>query len=97
MFTVLLRIQPIALVAWGRTLQLSTVSSPDVCDWLENTTSTRNKSGGPSRKYDLLLTRSAEQHLQQHAHPEEDSAKMKVWRLNGQLCWFCSFPVVNSK
>ncbi|TKS81327.1 hypothetical protein D9C73_015432 [Collichthys lucidus] len=68
---------PIALVAWGRTLQLSTVSSPDVCDWLENTTSTRNKSGGPSRKYDLLLTRSAEQHLQQHAHPEEHSAKTK--------------------
>ncbi|XP_070762173.1 uncharacterized protein tp53i13 [Enoplosus armatus] len=70
---------PIALVSWGRTLQLSTVASSEVCDWLETTTSTTNKLGGmnQSRKYNLLLTWSAEQHRQQLAHPEERSSQMK--------------------
>ncbi|XP_044057339.1 uncharacterized protein tp53i13 isoform X2 [Siniperca chuatsi] len=70
---------PIALVSWGRTLELFTVASLDVCDWLETTTSTRKKFGGvsQSRKYNLLLTWSSEQHRQQHAHPGEHSAKMK--------------------
>lgn len=89
----LLCAQPIALVSWGRTLELSTVASSDVCDWLETTTSARNTFGGvsQSRKYDLLLTWSAEQHRQQHAHPEEHSAKMKVRRPDWWLCWFCLF------
>ncbi|XP_070684891.1 uncharacterized protein tp53i13 isoform X1 [Pempheris klunzingeri] len=72
--------KPIALVSWGRTLELSTAASSDVCRWLETTTSTRNTFGGVSQsgKYNLLLTWSAEQHQQQqHAHPEEPSAKMK--------------------
>ncbi|XP_045929926.1 uncharacterized protein tp53i13 [Micropterus dolomieu] len=70
---------PIALVSWGRTLELSTVASTEVCDWLETTTSTRNECGGmsQSRKYNLLLTWSAEQHRERHAHPEKHSAKMK--------------------
>lgn len=73
---VLLCVQPIALVSWGRTLELSTVASSDVCDWLETTTSSTNKfdAVSQSRKYNLLLTWSAEQ-------PEELSAKMKVRRL----------------
>lgn len=72
--------QPIALVSWGRTLELSTAASSEVCDWLETTTSTTNKSGGASdsRKYNLLLTRSAEQPQQQQAYSEEQAAKMKV-------------------
>uniref|UniRef100_A0A671X7L3 Tumor protein p53-inducible protein 13 n=1 Tax=Sparus aurata TaxID=8175 RepID=A0A671X7L3_SPAAU len=63
---------PIALVSWGRTLELSTVAAPDVCDWLESTTSSRNKfdAVSQSRKYNLLLTWSAEQ-------PEELRAKTK--------------------
>lgn len=49
-------------MSWGRTLELSTVASPDVCDWLETTTSPRTTSAGASRSrtYDLLLTWSAQ-------------------------------------
>ncbi|XP_059186415.1 uncharacterized protein tp53i13 [Centropristis striata] len=70
---------PIALVSWAHTLELSTVASSDVCDWLETQTSTRNKFGGVSQimKYNLLLSWSAEQHQQKHARPEEHAAKMK--------------------
>lgn len=71
---------PIALVSWGRTLELSSVASSDVCDWLETTTSTRKKFGSvsPSRTYNLLLTRSAEQHRRQHGRQEEHATYMKV-------------------
>ncbi|XP_042342591.1 uncharacterized protein tp53i13 [Plectropomus leopardus] len=70
---------PIAIVSWGHTLELPTVASSDVCSWLETTTSERNVFGGlsQSRKYNLLLTWSAEQHQQQHAHPEEHPAEIK--------------------
>ncbi|KAM7399640.1 hypothetical protein PAMP_018891 [Pampus punctatissimus] len=70
---------PIALVSWGRTLELSTVASLDICDWLQTTTTTRNKFSVVSqkRKYNLLLTWSAEQHRQQHTHPDEHSTKIK--------------------
>ncbi|KAF1393776.1 hypothetical protein PFLUV_G00019560 [Perca fluviatilis] len=70
---------PVALVSWGHTLELSTVASSDVCDWLETTTNATKQFGGVSQssKYNLLLTWSAEQ---QHAHPEERSAKMKSLR-----------------
>lgn len=70
---------PIALVSWGHTLELSTVTSSDICDWLETTTSTTNAFVGmsQSRRYNLLLTWSAEQHRQQHAHLKEHSAKIK--------------------
>ncbi|XP_031150810.1 tumor protein p53-inducible protein 13 isoform X2 [Sander lucioperca] len=73
---------PIALVSWGHTLELSTVASSDVCDWLETTTNTTKQFGGvsQSRKYNLLLIWSAEQHRQQHAHPDEHGAKMKSLR-----------------
>ncbi|XP_041796818.1 tumor protein p53-inducible protein 13 [Chelmon rostratus] len=69
---------PVALVSWGRTLELSTVASSDVCDWLETTTPARNEFGGVSlsRMYNLLLTRSAE-HQQQRAHPEDHPGNMK--------------------
>ncbi|XP_063762800.1 uncharacterized protein tp53i13 [Eleginops maclovinus] len=71
--------RPIALVSWGHTLELSTAASSDICDWLETTASTRNTFGGVSQswKYNLLLTRSAEQHRQQRALPGEHSAKLK--------------------
>nr|XP_046244552.1 uncharacterized protein tp53i13 isoform X2 [Scatophagus argus] len=71
--------RPIALVSWGRTLELSTTASSDICDWLEATASTSSRFDGvsQSRKYNLLLIWSAEQRWQQHAHPEENSAKMK--------------------
>ncbi|XP_068441747.1 uncharacterized protein tp53i13 [Clinocottus analis] len=71
---------PVAFVSWGRTLELSTAASPDVHGWLETTASARRKEVAgvnQSRKYNLLLTRSAEQQRQQHAHPEEHAAKMK--------------------
>ncbi|TNN37616.1 hypothetical protein EYF80_052218 [Liparis tanakae] len=64
---------PVAFVSWGRTLELATAASPDVYGWLETTASTRRTKGvGVSRsgKYNLLLTRSAEQHRQQRPHPE---------------------------
>lgn len=82
----MLCVQPIALVSWGRTLELSTVAAPDVCDWLESTTSSRNKfdAVSQSRKYNLLLTWSAEQ-------PEELRAKTKVWRLELRGVNYSSF------
>ncbi|CAB1417987.1 unnamed protein product [Pleuronectes platessa] len=70
---------PIALVSWGRTLELSTVASSDVCDWLETLTTTGNELNGVNhfRKYDLLLARPAKLHRLQHTHPEEHSTRMK--------------------
>lgn len=67
---------PVALVSWGRTLELSSVASLDVCDWLETTSSTRTDPGGvnPSRTYNLLLTRPAKQHPDV---PEEHATNMK--------------------
>lgn len=63
-------------MSWGRTLELSTLASPDVCDWLEATTSARKTSAGASgsRKYNLLLTRSSEEHGQRRG--DGPSAKM---------------------
>lgn len=60
---------PIALVSWAHTLELSSVASLDICDWLETTTTTKNNSDGvsQSRKYNLLLT-----------WPAERSTNMKV-------------------
>ncbi|XP_023206821.1 tumor protein p53-inducible protein 13 [Xiphophorus maculatus] len=60
------RDMPIALVSWGRTLELTTVASSEVCDWLQATQATRGKvdKRTQTRKYNLLLTRSAAlQHL----------------------------------
>ncbi|KAM4628084.1 uncharacterized protein tp53i13 [Polymixia lowei] len=73
----------VALVSWGRTLELSTVATSDVCDWLERTT-TGSMPGDVSqtRKYNLLLTRPAEhrwsgEQEHQHTHPEKHSTKTK--------------------
>lgn len=56
-------VQPIALVTWGRTLEVSAVASPDVCDWLQSTTATRNGHSDVKhiREYNLLLTKPAKQ------------------------------------
>uniref|UniRef100_A0AAQ4NRK6 Tumor protein p53-inducible protein 13 n=1 Tax=Gasterosteus aculeatus aculeatus TaxID=481459 RepID=A0AAQ4NRK6_GASAC len=66
---------PIALVSWGRTLELSTAASSDICGWLETTASGRRRpvDEGQSRGYDLLLTRSAER---RRANPEGSSANV---------------------
>lgn len=62
-------------MSWGRTLELSTAASFEICDWLESLTSTNKTAGGTAqgRKYNLLLTRSAEEPLQQRGG--EPSAK----------------------
>ncbi|XP_029373343.1 uncharacterized protein tp53i13 isoform X2 [Echeneis naucrates] len=72
-------LHPIALISWGRTLELSTVASPDTCEALAITSATRNKFNGVNhvRKYNLLLTRPAKQHRQQHTQPEEHSTNNK--------------------
>ncbi|XP_077421122.1 tumor protein p53-inducible protein 13 isoform X2 [Vanacampus margaritifer] len=58
---------PIALVSWGRTLELSTAASSDVCDWLQNATTSSNQISG---KYNFLLTCPAEQHGQKRTRRE---------------------------
>ncbi|XP_077397204.1 uncharacterized protein tp53i13 [Festucalex cinctus] len=58
---------PVALVSWGRTLELSTAASSDVCDWLQSTTTSSNQIGG---KYNFLLTREAKQHGQKRTRWE---------------------------
>ncbi|XP_074536506.1 uncharacterized protein tp53i13 [Halichoeres trimaculatus] len=64
---------PIALVSWGRTLELSTSATLEVCDWLEMTASTENKPAdlSRSRNYNLFLTRSAETHRKRSAEFKE--------------------------
>lgn len=55
--------RPIALVSWGRTLEVSTAASSEICDWL-NTTSSRKTNAeemAHEHQYNLLLTRSADQ------------------------------------
>lgn len=57
------RKRPIALVSWGRTLEVSTAASFEICDWL-NTTSSRKTNAeemAHEHHYNLLLTRSVEQ------------------------------------
>ncbi|KAM9317627.1 uncharacterized protein tp53i13 [Pholidichthys leucotaenia] len=60
---------PVALVSWGRTLELSTVASSDICVWLDHTQTARRKPDGVGqmRRYNLLLVWSAEQH--RHERP----------------------------
>lgn len=54
--------RPIALVSWGRTLEVSTASSPEICDWLNRTSSSKTNAGQTHKyPYNLFLTRSAEQ------------------------------------
>ncbi|XP_062328837.1 tumor protein p53-inducible protein 13 isoform X1 [Osmerus eperlanus] len=59
-----------AVVSWGRTLELSSVTGSEVCDWLEATAS--GVSPGDvvmSQRYSLLLTRPAVPHHEQdHGH-----------------------------
>ncbi|KAK7882519.1 hypothetical protein WMY93_028693 [Mugilogobius chulae] len=57
------RNRPIALVSWGRTLEISTVASSEICDWLNATTSKQPKPAELRYKsqYNLLLTRSENQ------------------------------------
>lgn len=57
------RNRPIALVSWGRTLEMSTVASLEICSWLDTTSSTKANAAemAHKHKYNLLLTRSAKQ------------------------------------
>ncbi|XP_029028107.1 uncharacterized protein tp53i13 isoform X2 [Betta splendens] len=69
---------PIALVSWGRTLELSTAASLDVCVWLEATTSTEMNLDEEMhrRSYNLLLVWPAEQ--RQLTHWEKNSTHVKA-------------------
>ncbi|XP_061924045.1 uncharacterized protein tp53i13 isoform X1 [Entelurus aequoreus] len=69
---------PIALVSWGRTLELSTAASLDVCHWLQSTMTTSERIRG---KYNLLLTLSSEQ---KHTHGKEGQTEPK--ESVGQCC-----------
>ncbi|XP_055752251.1 uncharacterized protein LOC129832309 isoform X1 [Salvelinus fontinalis] len=61
--------RPLALVSWGRTLELSQVTTPEVCDWLQLTAAHGNSGDvGPNRKYNLLLTHPADH---KHAYPKK--------------------------
>ncbi|XP_061576487.1 uncharacterized protein tp53i13 [Cololabis saira] len=55
---------PVALVSWGRTLQLTTAASAEICAWLQATQARGNAFAGTTqtRKYNLLLIRSAGLH-----------------------------------
>ena len=59
-------VQRLALVSWGRTLELSTIHTSAVCDWLEAVeaavTGTNPNDLAATRNYSLLLIRPAEQH-----------------------------------
>ncbi|KAL2096108.1 hypothetical protein ACEWY4_008256 [Coilia grayii] len=58
------RHRPLALVSWGRTLEMSHVTSPEVCDWLVSVSVESWQHSRPWRRrgeryYNLLLTHSA--------------------------------------
>lgn len=76
-----------ALVSWGRTLELSTAASPDVCHWLETTTSAGETSAGASGsgKYNLLLTRSAEK----RGPHQGDGAPNDIWAHPQETAGLC--------
>ncbi|CAL8360966.1 unnamed protein product [Merluccius merluccius] len=66
----------VALVSWGRTLELSTGLTSSVCDWLESVAAAvagiNPDDVVATRKYSLLLIRPAEQHavLAKQAHAD---------------------------
>ncbi|XP_029923394.1 uncharacterized protein tp53i13 [Myripristis murdjan] len=89
---------PVALVSWGRTLELPTVATSDICSWLETTTTTGSRYGDvwQTRKYDLLLTWPAEKHLsrkreQQYMHLQTTETKESV----RQCCEQTLFPLLD--
>ncbi|XP_017550395.1 tumor protein p53-inducible protein 13 [Pygocentrus nattereri] len=52
--------RPFALASWGRTLEMSHVTSSGVCEWLLAAFSSLNQSVGSQRpKYSLFLTKAA--------------------------------------
>ncbi|XP_063350271.1 uncharacterized protein tp53i13 [Pelmatolapia mariae] len=71
---------PVAFVSWGRTLELSTAASLDVCDWLEvnhrgQTSRKESDAVTQMRKYALLLTWSAELHQLEQTTKMKDSLR----------------------
>ncbi|XP_041731334.2 uncharacterized protein tp53i13 isoform X1 [Coregonus clupeaformis] len=65
--------RPLALVSWGRTLELSHVTTLEVCDWLQLTAAHDNRGDvGQSRQYNLLLTHPADH---KHAYPKQKSLR----------------------
>lgn len=55
--------KPYALVSWGRTLEISHVTSSGVCEWLHSTSSSLNLTKETQRpKYSLYLTKAAPEH-----------------------------------
>uniref|UniRef100_A0AAZ3QQY0 Tumor protein p53-inducible protein 13 n=1 Tax=Oncorhynchus tshawytscha TaxID=74940 RepID=A0AAZ3QQY0_ONCTS len=66
-------LQPLALVSWGRTLELSHVTTSEVCDWLQSTAAHGNRGDvDQSRQYNLLLTHPADH---KHAYPKQKSLR----------------------
>ncbi|KAJ7990254.1 hypothetical protein DPEC_G00298420 [Dallia pectoralis] len=62
-------LRPVVLVRWGRSLELSHVTAPEVCDWLQSTVTSGNRAEeSQSRKYNLLLIRATNH---RHADPEQ--------------------------
>ncbi|XP_033833021.1 uncharacterized protein tp53i13 [Periophthalmus magnuspinnatus] len=55
--------RPFALASWGRTLEVSTLVSSQICDWLNGTSSNKPEAAERRREkhYNLLLTRSEDQ------------------------------------
>lgn len=55
--------QPLALVSWGRTLEMSHVTAPEVCDWLVSVSAKLRQPGDTERRwgkrYSLLLTHAS--------------------------------------
>uniref|UniRef100_A0A4W5Q6Q5 Tumor protein p53 inducible protein 13 n=1 Tax=Hucho hucho TaxID=62062 RepID=A0A4W5Q6Q5_9TELE len=65
--------RPLALVSWGRTLELSHVTTSEVCDWLQLTAAHGNRGDvDQSRQYNLLLTHPAGH---KHAYPKQKSLR----------------------
>ncbi|KAG5269531.1 hypothetical protein AALO_G00203060 [Alosa alosa] len=84
--------RPVALVSWGRTLEMSHVAAPEVCDWLVSVSSNRpQQHSDPERsrrvRYSLLLTHAAPLHrAKDTAQDTHETTSQIDWLKNLKSC-----------
>ncbi|XP_041920661.1 tumor protein p53-inducible protein 13 [Alosa sapidissima] len=84
--------RPVALVSWGRTLEMSHVTAPEVCDWLVSVSSNRpQQHSDPERsrrvRYSLLLTHAAPLHREKDTAQDTHETTSQIdWLKNLKSC-----------
>ncbi|XP_020779626.2 LOW QUALITY PROTEIN: uncharacterized protein tp53i13 [Boleophthalmus pectinirostris] len=83
--------RPFAFVSWGRTLEVSTVASSEICDWLNQTSFTKPKATEQRHKnhYSHLLTRSVDQNRHQENKESPTEIQRSLFGQEGSLKQCC--------